>query len=177
MIPSLTVTLLPRPRAWGTFPAIFQEKPKGVRPLPRKKLPAASSTIRGWGRGELFRETVTVLATPRAIPNASNPGPRLAVVPGIATLMVEGDEGDFIGRKKCLQFSADQESLISSFIHPAVREGGSTAATGLWQEASDHGVAECSIPVAHVHILPDQPFAAVGMCFLNRLRCLLALRK
>jgi hypothetical protein len=115
MIPSLTVTLLPRPRAWGTFPPIFQENPKGVRPLPVKKLRAASFTIEGWGRGGLLRETVTVLATPRAIPNASNPGPRLAVVPGMETLTEEGDEGDFIGGKKCLQFSADQESLISFF--------------------------------------------------------------
>jgi hypothetical protein len=38
-------------------------------------------------------ESVALLATPRAIPNESNPGPTLAVVPGM--LMVTEVEGFF----------------------------------------------------------------------------------
>jgi hypothetical protein len=72
---------------------IFHEKGKGVRPLPRKKLRAASSTIEGWGREGDLSESVTLLATPRAIPKESNPGPTLAVVPGTET--VTDGEGFF----------------------------------------------------------------------------------
>ena len=49
-----------------------------------------------WGRGEVsfLIEIVVRLEISKASPNASNPGPRLAVVPGMETV-TEGDSNDF----------------------------------------------------------------------------------
>jgi hypothetical protein len=70
---------------------IFHEKGKGGSPLPRKKLSPVDSTIEGSGTALITRFRVTRLETPSAIPNESNPGPTLAVVPGMETVTeVEG---------------------------------------------------------------------------------------
>ena len=88
-VPSRTVTLLPSPRAWGTLPLIFQEKGNGVSPLPMKKLLPVASTMEGSTTGLALPVIVTRLATSRASPNESKPGPRFAVVPGTDTVTEE----------------------------------------------------------------------------------------
>jgi hypothetical protein len=72
---------------------IFHEKGIESIPLPRKKLRAVEVTM--WGRGGPFLSEIVVrFEISKASPKASNPGPRLAVVPGTETA-TEEDAIDF----------------------------------------------------------------------------------